>query len=110
VTIGHGKYANPRDGDVIEMDVDVRDDRVTVTGMSLRSCDAGTRAAKELASWAHGMSPEDAALIEPRALITRLRLGADEARCALTTVAAFRAALIDARVNKLLGTETRARP
>ena len=110
MSAGHGKYANPRDGDLIEMDVDVRHDSVAVTGMSLRCCDAATRAAKELASWAHGKTPEDAALIEPRALINRLRLTADEERCALTTVAALRAALSDAHVNELLGKEDKARP
>jgi len=92
---------NPRDGDVIEMDVDVRDGKVAVTRMDLRCCEAATRAAKEIARLAYGHTPEDAARIEPPVLITRLDLTRDEERCALTAIAALRAALVDAHVKEL---------
>jgi len=98
MTIGRGKYANPQDGDVIEMDVDLRGDTVALTRMDLRCCDAATRAAKELSRWVYGKTPEDAARIEPRELIARLGLVAEEERCALTAIAALRAALVDAHV------------
>ena len=100
MTIGRGKYANPQDGDVIEMDVDLRGDTVAVTRMDLRCCDAATRAAKELSRRAYGKTPEDAARIEPRELIARLGLVAEEERCALTAIAALRAALVDADVTE----------
>jgi hypothetical protein len=109
VTIGRGKYANPRDGDVIEMDVDVRDGTVAVTRMDLRCCDAAARASKELARLAYGTSPEDAARIEPFALIVRLDLSKDEERCALTAIAALRAALVDAHVTELATEEVERR-
>jgi len=98
MTIGRGKYANPQDGDVIEMDVDLRGDTVALTRMDLRCCDAATRAAKELSRRVDGKTPEDAARIEPRELIARLGLVAEEERCALTAIAALRAALVDAHV------------
>jgi len=100
MTIGRGKYANPQDGDVIEMDVDLRGDTVALTRMDLRCCDAATRAAKELSRWAYGKTPDDAARIEPRELIARLGLVAEEERCALTAIAALRAALVDAHVTE----------
>ena len=101
MTIGRGKYANPRDGDVIEMDVDLRNGTVAVTRMDLRCCDAGMRAAKQLSRLAYGQSPEDAARVEARDLIARLELGPDEERCALTAIAALRAALVDAHVTEM---------
>jgi NifU-like protein involved in Fe-S cluster formation len=101
MSAGTGRYMNPRDGDVVEFDVDVRHDSVSVTRMDLRCCETATRAAKELARWAHGKTPEDAALIEPRELIERLDLKEDEERCALTVIAALRAALVDAHVREL---------
>jgi NifU-like protein involved in Fe-S cluster formation len=101
MTTGRGMYANPEDGDVIELDVDLRGDSVAVTRMDLRCCDAATRAAKELSRWAYGKTPEDAARIESRELIARLGLLAGEERCALTAIAALRAALVDAHVKEL---------
>lgn len=101
MSIGRGKYANPRDGDVIEFEVDLTHDTVAVRSMATRGCPAASRAAGELARWAHGKAPEDAARIEPRELIERLELMPDEERCALTAIAAFRAALVDAHVREL---------
>jgi NifU-like protein involved in Fe-S cluster formation len=104
VSIGRGKYANPRDGDVIEYEVDLTHDTVAIRTIAARGCGAATRAAGELSRWAHGKTPEDAARIEPRELIQRLSLLPDEERCALTAIAAFRAALVDAHVNDLAQT------
>ena len=101
MSVGTGKYANPRDGDVIEMDVELTQNTVAVTRIDLRCCEAGRRAASEIAMWAHGKTPEDAARIEPRELIEKLSLGQDEERCALTAIAALRAALVDAHVREL---------
>ena len=109
MTVGRGKYANPRDGDVIEMDVDVRGGTVVVTRMDLRCCDAAVRASKELARLAYGKTSEDAARIEPHDLITRLDLSRDEERCALTAIAALRAALVDAHVTELATEEVERR-
>jgi NifU-like protein involved in Fe-S cluster formation len=109
VSIGHGKYANPRDGDVIEFEVDLTHDTVAVTTTATRGCGAATRAAGELTRWAHGKTPEDAARIEPRELIERLELMPDEERCALTAIAAFRAALVDAHVRELSETKVEGR-
>ena len=98
---GRGWYPNPRDGDVVEFEIDVEHDSVTVKTVSVNGCGAASRAASELARWAHGKTPEDGARIEPRELIGRLDLGPDEERCALTAIAALRAALIDAHVTEL---------
>ena len=102
MSLGFGKYTNPRDGDVIEFVVDVAYDTVAVKTMTTRGCPAAPRAAGELARWAHGKAPEDAARIEPRELIERLGFMPYEERCALTAVAAFRAALVDAHVRDLV--------
>ncbi len=64
MSVGTGRYANPRDGDVVEMDVDVTEGTVAVTRLDLRCCEAAARATRELARWAHGKTPEDAALKE----------------------------------------------
>jgi len=106
---GRGRYANPRDGDVVEFEVDVAHDTVAVTTMSLRGCGAAARAAGELARWAHGKTPEDAARIEPPVLIDRLELTPDEERCALTAIAALRAALVDAHVTEMATAEVERR-
>ncbi|MDO8506774.1 MAG: iron-sulfur cluster assembly scaffold protein [Candidatus Limnocylindria bacterium] len=98
---GTGRYANPRDGDVVEFEVDVTHETIAVTRMELRCCPAATRAANALSRWSHGKTPEDAARIEPRELIERLLLSEDEERCALTVIAALRAALVDAHVKEL---------
>lgn len=101
MSLGRGKYANPRDGDIVAFDVEIDHDSVAVKTMTVRGCGAAARAAGELAKWAHGKTPEDAARIEPRELISRLSLVPDEERCALTAIAALRAALIDAHVSEL---------
>ena len=101
MSLGWGKYANARDGDLIEFVVDLTHDTVAVRTMTMRGCGAAARAAGELARWAYGKAPEDAARIEPRELIARLELVPDEERCALTAIAALRAALMDAHVREL---------
>ncbi len=101
MTVGTGSDANPRDGDLITMIVEVRDDRVVVTGTDIRGCDALRRAARALAKMAYGRSPEAVARIAPRELIDRVGLVPDEERCALTAIAALRAALVDAHVREL---------
>ncbi len=106
---GHGQYANPRDGDVIEFEVDLTHGTVAVKTMWTRGCGAATRAAGELARWANGKTADDAERIEPRELIQRLALVPDEERCALTAIAALRAALVDAHVRELARTEVKGR-
>jgi NifU-like protein involved in Fe-S cluster formation len=101
VSHGRGRYANPRDGDVITFEVDVEHDAVAVKTMTAQGCGAAARAAGELSLWAQGKTPEEAARIEPRELIARLELGPDEERCALTAIAALRAALVDAHVTEI---------
>jgi NifU-like protein involved in Fe-S cluster formation len=98
MSLGRGKYRNADDGDTIALDVDLRANTVAVTGMDLRCCNAATRSARALADWAYGKTPEDAARIESRELIDRLALTPKEERCALTAIAAFRAALMDAHL------------
>ena len=109
MSVGHGKYANPRDGDIIEFEVDLTHGTVAVKTMAPRGCGAAARAAGELVRWTHGNTPEDSARIEPRELIERLDLLPDEERCALTAIAAFRAALVDAHVRDLAETEVEGR-
>ncbi len=109
MTKGRGKYANPRDGDVVEFEVEVAHDSVAVPVLNIRGCGAALRAGGELARWAHGKTPEDAARIEARELIARLSLMADEERCALTAIAALRAALVDAHVTELADREVERR-
>ncbi|HUQ41850.1 MAG TPA: iron-sulfur cluster assembly scaffold protein [Candidatus Limnocylindrales bacterium] len=101
MTEGVGRYANPRDGDVIEFHVEVIQNTVAVKSVDLRCCHSAMRSADELAAWSYGKTPEDAARIEPRELIARLSLAEDEERCALTAIAALRAALVDAHVKDL---------
>ena len=109
MTIGRGTYANPRDGDVVEFEVDVVGDSVGVRTTTTRGCAAAARSAGELATWARGKTPEDAARIEARELIARLRLLPDEERCALTAIAALRAALVDAHVTALAAPQVERR-
>jgi NifU-like protein involved in Fe-S cluster formation len=101
MSVGIGKYANPIDGDVVEFAIDLAHDTVAVRTMNTHGCPAAARAAGELARWAHGKTPEDAARIEARELIERLTFMPDEERCALTAIAALRAALVDAHVRDL---------
>ena len=101
MSLGRGQYANRRDGDVVDFEVDLNHDTVALKTMATRGCGAATRAAGELTRWAHGKTPEDAARIEPRELIQRLHLIPDEERCAFTAIAAFRAALLDAHTREL---------
>ncbi len=98
---GSGKDANPRDGDVVEYEVDTGDGSVHVRRTSVRGCHAAQRVAAELCELVRLQTPEDAARIEPVELIRRLDLTQDQERCALTVVSAFRAALVDAHVKAL---------
>ena len=109
MSAGTGKYANPRDGDIVEFALDLTHDTVAVRFLTVRGCPASARAAGELARWAHGKTPEDASRIEPRELIERLSLMPDEERCALTAIAALRAALVDAHVRELAGDKVEGR-
>ena len=109
MTVARGKYMNPRDGDVVEFQLEIVDDVVVVTAFETRGCDAAQRSAFELASLARGKSPEDAARIDPRVIIALLSLGPDEERCALTAVAALRAALVDAHMTALATAEVEKR-
>ena len=101
MSVGTGSYMNPRDGDVVEIAVDTSDGFVHVTRVSVRGCAAAKRVAAEVSLRSRLRTPEDAARIEPTELIHRLELLPDEERCALTVVAAFRAALVDAHVKTL---------
>jgi NifU-like protein involved in Fe-S cluster formation len=109
MTVARGKYMNPRDGDVIEYQIVLDHDRVLIPGFEVRGCDAARRAAYELARLARGKAPEDAARIDPRELIALLSLSPDEERCALTAVAALRAALVDAHITSLAIAEVEKR-
>ena len=100
---------NPRDGDVVEFQLELVDGMVVVTAFETRGCDAARRAAIELARLAYGKSPEDAARIDAREIIALLSLAHDEERCALTTVAALRAALVDAHLTALAAAEVETR-
>ena len=101
MSVGTGSEANPRDGDRITMDVDVSDDRIVVTRHEVNGCDAAKRSVRALAKMAFGRSPDVVARIAPRELIDRVGLLPDEERCALTAIAALRAALVDAHVRTL---------
>ena len=109
MTVARGKYMNPRDGDVIEYQIVLEHDRVVIPGFEVRGCDAARRAASELARLAREKAPEDAARIDPRELIALLALSRDEERCALTAVAALRAALVDAHITSLAIAEVEKR-
>lgn len=109
MTTARGKYMNPRDGDVVEYQLALVNDRVVIPGFEVRGCDAARRAASVLADLARGEAPEAAARIEPRELVARLSLAPDEERCALTAVAALRAALVDAHLTALATAELEKR-
>ena len=101
MTVGTGRYMNPRDGDVVEFGVDTSDGFAHITRVSVRGCVAAKRAAAELSVRSRLRTVEDAARIEPTEIVHRLELLPDEERCALTVIAAFRAALVDAHVKEL---------
>ncbi len=101
MSVGTGSEGNPRDGDLLTIDVEIRDDRVAITRMDIRGCEALRRSIRALSKMAYGRSPEAAARIAPRELIDRVGLVPDEERCALTAIAALRAALVDAHVRSL---------
>ena len=101
MTQGTGTDANPRDGDRVTFTVEVVDGRVRVKQTTVDACAAARRAAEELVRYINGRPAEDAQLIEARDLIERLRLDADGERCALTALAALRAALVDVHVRTL---------
>jgi hypothetical protein len=83
------------------MGVEVREDRVSITRIELHGCDALGRAARELSDMAQGRSPQVVSRIAPRQLIERLGLAPDDERCALTAIAALRAAIVDAHTRTL---------
>jgi hypothetical protein len=102
MTTGSGKYMNPRDGDVIEFDVDVLDDgNVRITRSEIRGCDAARRAAAELPRRLRYDGADDVVRVEFGALLAALHLEPDEERCALSVVNAFQAALVDAETKEL---------
>ena len=101
MTIGQGQYMNPRHGDVVKTTVDVSDGRITPQRSSFSGCPSILAVTNELMRDVSGRTPEEASHIEARELIDRLRLSADDERCALTAIAALRAALVDAYVKGL---------
>jgi hypothetical protein len=101
MSVGSGSDANPRDGDRITVDVDVRGDCVCVTRIDIHGCNALGLVARELSEMAQGRSPQVVARIAPREIIERLGLTAEDERCALTAIGALRAAIVDAHVKAL---------
>lgn len=102
---------NPRDGDVIEFTLEIVEDVVRPKGLSVGEggCTAAQRAGGLLTKLVDGHSPEEAAAIEAREVIRLLALAPDEERCALTAVAALRAALVDAHITALATAEVERR-
>jgi NifU-like protein involved in Fe-S cluster formation len=101
MTIGQGQYMNPRHGDVVKIAVDVTDGRIAPRQSSFSGCASIPAVMNELMKDVSGKTPEEASRIEARELIDRLRLSPDDERCALTAIAALRAALVDAYVKCL---------
>ncbi len=101
MSVGTGKYMNARDGDVVELTVVMSDEAVSITHIEARGCHRIYEAARALAEMTRLKTPEEAARVEPRELIERLGLDAEHERCALTAIAALRAALVDAHVKSV---------
>ena len=101
MTVGMGKYMNPRHGDVVRITLDVTDGHVAMRDWSWSGCSTLGPVVGELVASVNGRSREEASRLEARELIERLVLSPDDERCALTVVAAFRAALVDAHVKEL---------
>ena len=101
MTAGTGKYTNPRDGDVIEFDLELHGGTVRVTRAEVRGCDAAKRAAMELPKRVRWDAADDVFRVEFGGLLADLRLAPDGERCALAAVNAFMAALADAETKEL---------
>lgn len=101
MTTGTGRYMNPRHGDVVKLTVEVAGGRIATRDYTFSGCDALPGVMREVVAMSDGHMAEDVARIEAHDVIERLRLGPDDERCALTAIAALRAAIVDARVKDL---------
>lgn len=101
MSIGTGKYMNPRHGDVVRITVDVTDGRIMPRESSFSGCPSIPTVMNALIRDVTGKTLDEASRIEARELIDRLLLSPDDERCALTAIAALRAALVDAYLKDL---------
>jgi hypothetical protein len=105
MSLGRGWYANPRDGDRIEFEVLIDGDVVVVRRTKVTGCRGALRAAKKLRQLAFFRSPEDVAHITAGELIRALVLPRHQERCAMTAIAALRAALLEAHLRSSSGAQ-----